>query len=94
MIEANLGPLTLKADLSYLERVVRIVAEESLLTIIKARPAKLNEHLGILRLGGGLWYKIVFIPDDQRYLGRCFLDVASKEKAEQEYEELCKILKV
>jgi hypothetical protein len=91
-IEANLGPLALRADFSFVERIVRVLAEESLLTVNKARPAKLNGHPGVLKMGGGAWCKIVFLPDDGRYLGRCFLDHASEEAAKAEFETLCQLL--
>lgn len=92
-MQVGFGPLTLKADLNFIERSMKLIGEESILSVVKTRPAKLNGHPGVLRLGGGLWYKIVFIPDDSRYLGRCFLDHADKTKALQEFEELCRILK-
>lgn len=85
---AMLAPLILKETLSHLERFIRCIAEEAVLTVAKARPAKLNGQPGVLKLGGGLWHKIVFVPDDGRFLGRCFLDHVSREEAEKEFEWL------
>lgn len=91
-VQVSFDPLTLKVDLNFVERTVRVLAEESLLSVSKTRPVALNGHPGVLKMGGGAWWKIVFLPDDGKYLGRCFLDHASEPEARAEFEELCRIL--
>ncbi len=92
LMRYNFEPLTKISDLSLLERSIRVFTEEFILLVKASARCELNGVSGILKLGGGPWYRIVFVPDDPFYLGRCFLDFSPEQEAEREFHKLAERL--
>ncbi len=93
LMRYNFKPLTKVAELSLLERAARVFAEEYVFILKASATCELNGTPGTLKLGGGPWYRIVFVPDDPFYLGRCFLDFSTQQEAEREFEKLAERLR-
>lgn len=92
LMRYNFEPLTKISDLSLLERSVRVFTEEFILLVKASARCELNGVSGTLKLGGGPWHRIVFVPDDPFYLGRCFLDFSPQQEAEREFHKLAERL--
>ncbi len=92
LMRYNFEPLTKISELSLLERSIRVFTEEFILLVKESARCELNGVPGTLKLGGGPWHRIVFVPDDPFYLGRCFLDFSPQQEAEREFHKLAERL--